>query len=274
MSCYQLSRAAVNLGEFALIDIQTLLTKTFVRHAEHHAVIDSTQTRARALADNTAAILPALIVADTQTAGRGRGSNRWWTGEGSLAFSLLLDAAEFGFPRQPIPRLSLAAGVAIIDTVAPRLDGYALGLHWPNDVYVGAGKLAGILVEVLPNGRHIVGVGLNSNNTLAEAPSELSAALATLRDLTERQHDHTELLVDLMENLHAAIVQLGQPMETLGERFDLLCRQHGEVLTVHQGEQKTTGVCAGIAVDGALRLDTPEGRRAMYSGTLKPQPTW
>ena len=94
------------------------------------------------------------------------------------------------------------------------------------------------------------------------------ARLATLRDLTDRPQDHTELLVDLMENLHAAIVQLGQPMETLGERFDLLCRQRGEVLTVHQGEQKTTGVCAESPWM-ALLLDTPEGRREIYSGTLK-----
>jgi BirA family transcriptional regulator, biotin operon repressor / biotin---[acetyl-CoA-carboxylase] ligase len=257
-----------------LIDTQALLAKTFVQHAEHHPVIDSTQTRARSLADWSEAQLPALVVADSQTAGRGRGSNRWWTGEGSLAFSLLIDAAAFGFPRQPIPRLSLAAGVAIIDTVAPRLSDHPLGLHWPNDVYVGNGKLAGILVEVLPNGRHIIGVGLNTNNTLLDAPAELREGVASVRDLTGRLHDHTELLIDLMENLYAAIVQLSEPMERLGERFDLLCRQQGEVLTVHQGEQKITGRCAGIAVDGALLLDTPEGRREIYSGTLKAQPTW
>jgi BirA family transcriptional regulator, biotin operon repressor / biotin---[acetyl-CoA-carboxylase] ligase len=254
-----------------MIDIQTLLARTFLARAEYYPVLDSTQTRARALADEVAAgkvLSPALVVADRQTEGRGRASNRWWTGEGSLAFSLLVDPEQFGFPRRAVPRLSLAAGVAIIDALAPRLTDRPPGLHWPNDVYVGSGKLAGILVEVLPGGWHIVGVGLNSNNTEAEAPEELRATVATLRDLTGHEHDHTELLSAILENLEAAFTQLGQPMESIGERFDLLCRQRGETLTVYQGQQTITGRCAGIAPDGALLLDTAEGRREILSGTL------
>ena len=57
---------------------------------------------------------------------------------GSLAFSLLIDPQQFGLPRQAMPRLSLAVGVAVIDAVAPRLAEHPLGLHWPNDVFVGA----------------------------------------------------------------------------------------------------------------------------------------
>lgn len=255
-----------------MIDPRRLLAETFLAHAEHHETIGSTQTRARELAAEIPAgdgRLPALVTADRQTAGRGRGSNRWWTGEGSLAFSLLIDPQSFGFPPRAVPRLSLAAGVAVVDAVAPRLDGHPLGLHWPNDVYVGRGKLAGVLVEVLPDGRHIVGVGLNSNNSARQAPPELQASIATLLDLSGRAHDHTELLLALLENLEAALLQLGQPHETLGERFDLLCLQRGEVLTVYQGEQSVTGRCAGIAPDGSLLLDTSNGRRAVQSGTLR-----
>lgn len=254
-----------------MIDIDRLLAESFLAHAECHSVLDSTQLRARALAEAGNIPAPALVVADRQTAGRGRGNNRWWTGEGSLAFSLLVDPKQFGFPPRIVPRLSLAAGVAVIDAIAPRLAEHPLGLHWPNDVYVGRGKLAGILVEVLPDGRHIIGIGLNSNNTAADAPPEIRESIATLADLTGDAHDHTELLVALMENLEATLVQLGEPVERLGERFDLLCLQRGEVLTVHQGEQKITGRCAGIAPDGALLLDTPEGRKEILSGTLKPK---
>src|SRR5262249_8342937 len=142
-----------------MIDTNAILKQTFVAYAEHHEVLDSTQFRARALAEGSRdpAALPALVVADRQTAGRGRAENRWCTGVGSLAFSLLVDPQQFGFPRGPVPRLSLAVGVALVDAIAPRLDGHPLGLHWPNDVYVGSRKLAGILVEVLPDGRHIIG---------------------------------------------------------------------------------------------------------------------
>jgi len=259
-----------------MIDVNAILKQTFVAYAEHHDVLDSTQFRARALAEGGAdrAELPALVVADAQTAGRGRADNRWWTGEGSLAFSLLLDPQQFGFARGPVPRLSLAVGVALVDAIALRLDGHPLGLHWPNDVYVGPRKLAGILVEVLPDGRHIIGVGLNSNNTSSDAPAALRDSLTTLFDLTGKPLDHTKLLLEILENIEAALRQLGEPMETLGQRFDLLCLQRGESLTVYQGSQTFTGRCAGIALDGALLLDTPDGRLQITSGTLRKSADW
>ena len=98
---------------------------------------------------------PLLIVADGQTAGRGRQGNSWWTGDGSLAFSLLFDPETFSCPRRPEPRVALVVGVAIIDAIGPRIPAARVGLHWPNDVFVGEKKLAGILVEVLSDGRHI-----------------------------------------------------------------------------------------------------------------------
>jgi BirA family transcriptional regulator, biotin operon repressor / biotin---[acetyl-CoA-carboxylase] ligase len=256
-----------------MIDTETLLSKTWLAHAEHHLELDSTQIRARAIANQASGEripLPALVVADRQTAGRGRGSNRWWTGQESLAFSLLVDPQQFGFPRKVVPRLSLAVGVALVDALAPRLADHPLGLHWPNDIYVGRGKLAGILVEVLPDGLHIIGVGVNSNNTAAAAPPELRESIATLLDLTGRPHDHTELLAAILKNTQAALHQLSQPVEILGARFDMLCRQRGETLTVYQGEKTITGRCAGIGVDGSLLLDTAAGRVAMQSGTLRP----
>jgi BirA family biotin operon repressor/biotin-[acetyl-CoA-carboxylase] ligase len=256
-----------------MVDISSILERTFVSHAEHHSVLDSTQTRARELAE-TSGISPALVVADRQTAGRGRADNRWWTGEGSLAFSLLIDPQQFGFPPRAIPRLSLAIGVALVDAIAPRLEGRPLGLRWPNDVYVGPRKLAGILVEVLPDGRHIIGVGLNSNNRACDAPAALCDTLTTLFDLTHRPHDHTELLLSIMENVEAALRQLGEPVETLGQRFDLLCLHRGDLLTVHQGSQTVTGRCAGIASDGALLLDGDVGRLQVTSGTLRQADDW
>ncbi len=257
-----------------MIDREKLLTESFISQVEHHEVLDSTQARAQLLSEIPGIKLPALVIADQQTAGRGRGSNRWWTGEGSLAFSLLIDPGHFGFPRRVVPRLSLAAGVAIVDAIAPQLADHPLGLHWPNDVYVGRGKLAGVLVEVLPDGRHIIGVGLNSNNTVADAPAELRNSVTTLFDLTGRTHNHNELLLVVLENLQAAIAQLGEPVENIGQRFDLLCRQRGEMLTVYQGQQTVSGRCLGIGPDGALLLDTSSGQQAILTGTLQKPSGW
>jgi BirA family biotin operon repressor/biotin-[acetyl-CoA-carboxylase] ligase len=215
-------------------------------------------------------LLPLLIVADQQTAGRGRLGNAWWTGSGSLAFSLLFDPAAFDCPRRPAPRLALAVGAAIVDAAAPRTPGHCVGLHWPNDVYVGEEKLAGVLVEVLPDGRHILGIGLNSNNSTADAPPELCRQIATLRDLTGHIHDPTQLLFDLLECLAVRLRQLGADDPALGESFDALCLQHDRMLTLYLGDRAVTGRCVGIARDGGLILDTPEGRQQFYAGTLHP----
>jgi len=98
--------------------------------------------------------------------------------------------------------------------------------------------------------------------------------LTTLLDLTGRPHDHTELLLSIMENIEAVLRQLGEPVETLGRRFDLLCLQRGDALTVYQGSQTATGRCAGIAPDGALLLDTEDGRLQVTSGTLRQADNW
>jgi BirA family transcriptional regulator, biotin operon repressor / biotin---[acetyl-CoA-carboxylase] ligase len=251
------------------IDPAQLAAATWIDAVEHHGELTSTQDRARAAASELPLERSHLVIADRQTAGRGRGANSWWTGEGSLAFSLVFDPARFELPRRAAPQISLTAAVSLIDAVSPMVAGHVLGLHWPNDVYVAGRKLAGVLVDVLPDGRHILGVGVNTNNTLADAPDELRESIATLHWLTGRPVDHGELLAVFLDQFAIAVRMLSQSPSPLGVRFNEICLQHGQVLTVHHGVERTTGRCAGIAPDGALLLDTDSGRRAFYSGTLR-----
>jgi BirA family biotin operon repressor/biotin-[acetyl-CoA-carboxylase] ligase len=251
------------------IKAEEILAESWVCGVEHHQELSSTQDRARAAAGELKIEHSLLVVADRQTAGRGRGANRWWTGEGNLAFSLLFDPATFGLARRAIPQVSLAAGVALVDVIAPLISDQTLGLHWPNDVFVADRKLAGILVDVLADGRHILGVGINTNSAVDDAPDELRATVATLRWLTGRIWNHGELLQMFLEQLAVILRTLAKAPGELGMRFNNLCSQRGEVLTVRNGQERTTGRCAGIAADGALLLDTEGGRRAFYSGTLR-----
>jgi BirA family biotin operon repressor/biotin-[acetyl-CoA-carboxylase] ligase len=241
----------------------------WLTHLEHHRELGSTQDLARKMAEELKTGEALLVVAERQTSGRGRGNNRWWTGEGSLAASLLIDPSIFGLPRRAIPQVSLVTGVAVVDAIAPLVSGHVLGLHWPNDVYVSKRKLAGILVDVLPDGRHIIGLGINTNNSLDDAPNELRELVATLHWLSGRVWDHGELLEVMLEKLAEGLRALADSPERIGKRFDELCLQEGEVLTVRNGAELTTGRCAGIAADGALLLDTPTGRKTIYSGTLR-----
>ena len=253
------------------LDISRILAETFVARVEHYAALPSTQERARDAAANPFETLPLLVVADQQTAGRGREGNSWWTGEGNLALSILFDPADFACPRRAVPAMSLAVSVAIIDAIAPRIEKHRIGLHWPNDVFVAGRKLAGVLVEVMPDGRHIVGIGLNLNSRSAEAPPELHSRLATLRDLTGVVHPRAEIIVRLLDELAGCLRQLGAEPESLGLQFNDLCLQHGETLTLYQGAHATAGRCRGIAPDGGLLLETQNGAQAFYSGTLQPR---
>ncbi len=252
------------------IDAERLLRATFVARIEHHATLGSTNDRAAQAAAEGAQELPLLVVADQQTAGRGRGGHRWWTGPGGLAVSLLLGPEQFSAPiRSRAPLAALAAAVAVAESVAPVLPGHQVGLAWPNDVLVCPRKLAGILIEALADGRHIVGIGINTNNSLADAPPELGERAATLRDLTGRPQDQTQILIGLLGRLERNFAGLGSDGAGIAARADALCVQRGRTLCVQQGQRTLTGICRGIAPDGALRLETATGQQRLYSGVLR-----
>ena len=251
------------------LGMDRLLRETFVARAEHHRSLGSTNDRARQCAAEGGDELPLLVVADVQTAGRGRGGHRWWTGQGSLAFSLLLDAGHGASePRAQSPLVALAAALAVVETLGPLVPAERLGIDWPNDVMAAGGKLAGILVEALGDQRQIVGVGVNTNNSLDEAPPELRQTACTLQDLAGVQHDQTAILVTLLGHLEETLGQLASQPDRIGSRAGALCLQHGKILTLRAGNRSVTGRCAGIAADGALLLETPAGRQAFYSGIL------
>ncbi len=252
------------------IDTERVLHETFVVRIEHHATLRSTNDRAIQAAAEGDHELPLLILADEQTAGRGRGANRWWTGGGGLAMSLLLGPRQLSAPlRSRAPLAALAAAVAVAESVAPLLPDHQVGLAWPNDVLVGPRKLSGILIEALADGRHVVGIGINTNNSLADAPPELRKQAATLRDLTGRPQDQTQLLISLLGHLQRNFAGLACDGPRIAARANALCLQQGRTLRVQQGRRLLTGVCRGIAPDGALRLKTAAGEELLYSGVLQ-----
>jgi BirA family biotin operon repressor/biotin-[acetyl-CoA-carboxylase] ligase len=251
------------------MDTDLLVRETFARRAEHYATVGSTNDLARQWAAQGVGPLPLLIVADEQTAGRGRGSNRWWTGKGSLACSLLVDLDDGGFEPRCTPLVSLASAVAIARTAQRRLPSHTVGVHWPNDVFVAGRKLAGVLVEVLADRRVIVGIGLNTNNALRDAPPPLRKTATTLRELTGAPHDHTEILLELLAHLADGLGQLTSAPEQIAAAANALCSQRGGTLAIQSGRRLVRGRCLGIDADGGLLLETAGGRRTLYSGVVR-----
>jgi len=254
-------------------DPQTIISQTFVAEVEYHPSLGSTNDRALRRGREGGAKLPLVVLAGRQTAGRGRGAKRWWCGPGCLAFSLLFGPEQLRPGRGSL--VSLAAALAVVETVGPLVPDRQIGIHWPNDVMVANPavaasdrKLSGILIEVLPDGQHVVGIGLNVNASAADAPPELRTRLATLLDLTGRRHDLTVMLVSALQHMERQLARLARTPEEIAARADSLCLQRGKMLTVAQGGRAITGRCAGIAPDGSLRLETAEGECLLHSGEM------
>ncbi len=256
--------------EIEPLNVDRLRAAGIAAHVEHFETLGSTHDRAHEVARSAAAgSLPLLVVAEQQTAGRGRGANRWWTGRGSLAFSLLFDPADWVLSNQPSPERSLAVGSAIVDTVRPLLPGRDVGLHWPNDVFVAGKKLAGILIDVLAGGRHVLGIGLNVNNRLADAPQDVRGRATSLCELVGGTLDRTELLISLVRNIELAVRDSAADPQAFGRRFQDLCLQVGADLAIEVGGRLATGRCVGIAPDGALLLEAEGRYERFYSGVLR-----
>jgi BirA family biotin operon repressor/biotin-[acetyl-CoA-carboxylase] ligase len=210
---------------------------------------------------------PVLLVAEHQTAGRGRAGRSWLSEPGhSLTFSL---AWRFDAGLRGLAGLPLAAGVALAETLG-RL-GQGVLLKWPNDVLKDGDKLAGILVEthVLPGGAAwaIVGIGVNlvMPDALEEKIGRGAAAMPWLARM-----DRDELMATLLDGLAAALAQFAQQgFAPFAARWNTLHAWQGRtVVLVDRGEIQHEGLAAGVDDTGRLLLDTAAGRVAIVAGDV------
>ena len=249
-----------------------MLSASGLATVELLAVAASTMDRARELAHDSHCRLPAAVIAERQTAGRGRRGAGWWQPAGSLAVSLVVDEA---FAPCPAPLWSLACGVALAETVRALEPAAAACVRWPNDVEVAGRKLAGILVEVVAAGRVIFGIGVNTTGTAAAAPPPLVRRLVTMPDIVGHPLPRDRLLAAFVPRLRGLLAAIAADPAALVARYGPLCGLVGRSLTLHVGTERHTGRCHGIAVSGGLLLETAAGLREFVAGSLTaPEDVW
>ncbi len=194
-----------------------------------------------------------LVVADRQTAGRGRGGRRWASQPGA---GIWLTLVERPSDADALGVLSLRLGLA----AAPVLDRFAdepVRLKWPNDLWLAGGKLAGVLVEARWQAGALawvaIGVGVNV------AAPEGEARACGLRGGTRRR----DVLAALVPALRAAVARRGLLSEAELDAFAARDLARGRVASA-----PAPGVVVGIAADGALLVRTGDGVVAARSGSL------
>lgn len=254
------------------IDVAALLACGFAA-VVHRDAVETTMEESRLMAADPGQPVPAVVVADRQSHGRGRRGAGWWQATGSLAASVVVAAR--GATGGPQPWWSLACGVALAETIAALEPTVDPRVRWPNDLEVGGRKLAGILTETASPGRAIFGIGVNTAGTAAAAPAPLRQRLVTLPDLTGRLLSRTRLLATFLPRLLALLESAAAEPEVLAVRYRPRCALLGRSVTIHVGPLTHEGICLGITDSGALVLDTPAGRMQFSSGSLTaPADVW
>lgn len=255
-------------GEEALIEGATV-----ERVARTTSTNDDLLARVRdAAAAGATRFAPCILVADAQTAGRGRNGRQWHSAPGhSLTFSLAYQPR-----RADLGGLSIAVGVAIAEALdAPRDEGPRIGIKWPNDLWLvdrdaaasrpgGGRKLAGILIETAPLGTGrvaVIGVGVN---VVAHAIADAASGLASLDEI-DRETTAESALARIAPALGAALARFDAAgLAAFADRFAARDVLRGRDVVAAGGD--VAGVASGIGTDGALLVDTGERIVAVTSG--------
>ena len=257
---------------FSPADLEQITTTTFVEQIFYRAEVESTNDVALTFGrDPTHGSGTTMILADRQSAGRGRGTNRWWSGPGALTFSLLLDAGWLSLPKRWWPKISLTAGLAVCEALTPIAGDNRLAVKWPNDVYLNGRKVSGILAEAIhgEQGRIVLGFGINVNNAIERAPPELRQTAIALCDICHVQVNALQVLQAILRQLAEQLNRLRVGDGDLREPWRRRCMLTGKTVQVSDHSQQFEGRCLGIDDDGALVLESESGRHRCLTGTVK-----
>jgi BirA family biotin operon repressor/biotin-[acetyl-CoA-carboxylase] ligase len=198
-----------------------------------------------------------VLIAEHQTAGRGR-HGRTWSAAPRTQIAMSVGVAAADVPTDAWSWLTLATGVAVVDAVVAQTH-VAAGLKWPNDVLAGGGKLAGILSEVAaPTGLIVVGIGLNVALRDDDLPDPAATSLTQLGVATP---DRTRLISGLLRELGGRIAA----WRAAGGADDrLMCDYVERSLTI--GAQVRVMLPGGRELTGPARSVDRRGRLVVGAG--------
>lgn len=254
-----------------------LSTRFLGRQVLYYPLVGSTNDVAKEVAEKGAPE-GTLVVADQQSAGRGRLKRSWFSPPGSgIWMSLILR------PRVSLaqaPRYTLVVGVAVAEAIRS-LTGLAAGIKWPNDVLIRGRKVAGILTELRAEPEAvayaIVGVGINVSQPADAFPPELRGIATSIAAELGQAHGsepavtRAELIADILNRLEADYLSLPPTgLGVLRQRWVNLSVTLGEPVAISDvGGEIFRGRAVDLQEDGSLVVEGERGeRRAFIAGEV------
>lgn len=243
----------------------------FTTHVHHFERVDSTNQIARRLGREGAPDAT-VVVADEQTAGRGRRQRRWISPPGAgLYVSILLR------PRSAPPEagaaVQLIAGVAVAELLEALLP-TAPVLRWPNDCYVGERKIAGVLVEAETSGEGfdflVCGIGINVNQTAEDFPDDLRQSATSVRLQVGHETRMFALLGDLLHSFdlwEGAWKSYGL-VPVCHRWLELSPQTRNGRVSVQTDAGLLEGTADGLSDNGRLRVRTADGVQELTAGEV------
>ena len=230
--------------------------------------IDSTNTKAKELAEEGHPS-GTLVVADRQTAGKGRRGRSWESPTGIGIFMTLMLKPEINPNNASM--LTLVAAMATTRAIR-RVTGVPAMIKWPNDIVMNGKKVCGILTEMSAQFDYInhivIGIGINVHNE--DFPEEIAKTASSLY-LESGQHIHRASLIEAFleefEDVYAEYLKT-EDMEGLQKEYDAMLVNRGRQVRVLDPKEPFEGKAMGITKKGELIVDTWESRKLVSSGEV------
>lgn len=255
---------------FGQNELESRMTTQWAGHPlTYYQTIGSTNAQAKLDAENGAS-QGSLVVADMQTAGRGRRGRSWNSPPGrNVYFTLLLKPAfspEKAAMLTPVMALAAAEGIRKTCGLTP-------GIKWPNDVLIQDKKVCGILAElsVERDFIHYVVIGVGINVGRQTFPPDVAAIAACLQQECGRSINRAELVANVMsafETFYGIFLET-EDLSGLAGRYNSLLVNAGREVRVLDPKGEWSGTARGITPLGELRVERADGAEALvYAGEV------
>ena len=219
--------------------------------------MESTNTEALEIGKVDSDEWPVLVLTENQTAGRGRDDNQWKSGQGSLTFTLALNRKS-GLKISPT-LLSIATGLCVHEAIVELAVNVPAQLKWPNDVFVGDKKIAGVLIE--SNRKVIaVGIGINVNN------QDLPKNATSLSGEAGAEFDLQTVLVTVITKFFRVLKLAQFAPHDLIQSCQSKMLHFQKPISIFTDNKTVTGINTGLGESGELLIESESSVLKIVSG--------